>query len=203
METDFTYARHSPAEGIIVEEIGGGEALSRKVRELLALQVWAEHAPDGQERIIGHFPSGAPFVYDSPLRISISHTPGMLVIASRHDPDVESESFNPDSAIGIDVEKADRKKVVDVRSRFLCRDELSKIPASDLEANIIAWTCKEALYKAALQKGADWIEDYRIMQLPTPLRQGMGRVNLNSGYTTDFRLITWRSGSFIITLAHT
>ena len=53
-----------------------------------------------------------------------------------------------------------------VRERFLSNAELAAIPADDLLKNVIAWTAKEAAYKAALCEGLDFRNAIRIEKLP-------------------------------------
>lgn len=200
---DLTYTSYLLGGNILIEEITGGTSLSPKIWQLLSKQVWAEHGENGQYRELGHFPSGAPYVEDSDRRISISHTKGMLVVASCPPvAGIDLEHFNESAAIGIDVERVDRQQVIRLRKKFLHDAELEMIDANDVESNVIAWTCKEALYKASLQSGLDWKDNYRILEIPTSTKSGHGEVQLATGSSLSFHLHTYRSEDYIITLAY-
>ena len=81
-------------------------------------------------------------------------------------PEVDLSEFSRRAAMGVDAESADREQVLKVRDRFLNEEELNLVPASDLRANILAWTSKEACYKAMLEEGLDFREGIRIERLP-------------------------------------
>jgi phosphopantetheinyl transferase len=64
--------------------------------------------------------------------------------------------------VGIDIEKI-RDRVVRVKDRFLCQDELESLdPDSNLEQLHIYWGGKEALYKLSGQPGVDFRNDIHI-----------------------------------------
>ena len=154
--------------GIKVEEICGGSAYKGQVWLDAALQIYSENGKEAY-REIGHFKSGAPFLFGEQARISLSHTKGLLAVATLPPtPEVTLGDYSDRAALGIDCERADRSQVLKVRDRFLRPDELAMIPADDLQANLIAWTAKEAAYKAALGEVGDFREDIRIVSLPKP-----------------------------------
>ncbi len=83
------------------------------------------------------------------------------------------------------------------------------IPSDDVMVNILAWTCKEALYKAVMGEASDWKEDYRIISLPniaqsvsqaTPEKYGKGVVR-TSGGEMEMLLSSWEIEGHIVTLA--
>jgi 4'-phosphopantetheinyl transferase EntD len=78
--------------------------------------------------------NGKPFLYNSPLHISYSHTEQYAAAI------VHSEK-----PCGIDMEHI-QEKMVRVSSRFLSEAEL-KNTGSDLEKICIYWCAKEAMYK--------------------------------------------------------
>lgn len=201
MDDLITYMRHTPVAGIDVEELGGGAPYSDRLWLMMARQVWSEHDYNGVERWLDHLPSGAPYLDDADLRISISHTRGLMVVATMPGFGSDLTRFDPKCALGIDVERIDRAKVLEVRNRFLNEQELSAVDATDVEANVVAWTCKEALYKAALSRGLDWRTDYTIERLPTPGHPGIGRVNFNSDNHIELALHTYRRGAYTVTIA--
>lgn len=124
---EFIYQRSVAPCGVAVEEIYGAEEKSAKVWKLFAMQIFSESA--GDYRSIVHLDNGAPLLEDVPQRISVSHTPHYLVVASiPKTPDINLEEFNIRTAIGIDIEKADRSQVLKVRDKFLSEDEQKLLP---------------------------------------------------------------------------
>lgn len=221
METDFIYWRHPTPPGIKVEEVSGGEDKSGKLWRSLAMQVYCENGKEGF-REIDHFPSGAPYIEGSSERISVTHTDGLLAVATLPPtPEATLAEYAPRTAMGIDAERADRDQVLRLRERFLSPRELEMIKSDDLEANITAWTAKEALYKAALTPGLDFREGIHILRLPVPadpeswveeLRQKGSRTNgpaygeavveSKEGEKREMLLYSYRSEGCIVTLAY-
>lgn len=207
--TDFIYERKKINDSITVEEISGGSRYSGKVWQAFARQIYCENGRDGY-REIGHFSSGAPFLYNADERVSISHTDGMLTVASRKVPsDLQLSEFHPKFALGIDVERADRVKVLKLRERFLTEEELKLISPDSPEQNIVAWTAKEAMYKAALTPGINWRENLLIKELPTSEKPGKGLLKLPGGefpvklntYNTEGNTADNTAG-YIVTVCH-
>ena len=164
------------------------------------MQVYCENGKDGF-RDIGHYRSGAPFIYGADQRISISHTEGCLVVATIPVlPDANLSEFSPATALGVDVEKANREKVVKLRDRFLSESELAIVPADSVEANVTAWSCKEAMLKAGMDPTINWHTDIIITSLPSHDVPGAGFINL-SGTRYDFTLHTLPYEDYLITLA--
>ena len=90
-----------------------------------------------------------------------------------------------------------------VRERYLGETELALVPGDFIEANVTAWTCKEALYKAALMPGLDWRRQIRLLRLPVPDGEtGSAEVEIE-GKPVPFLLYTYRSDDFLVTLAIT
>lgn len=163
---DFVYWRHPSVPGIKIEEITGGEHYKGQVWLEMARQLYCENGREAY-REIGHFNNGAPFLYGESSRISITHCSGLLAVATLPDtPEVSLGMFSERTAMGIDAERADRRQVLNVRRRFLSDDELAMIPADGIEPNVIAWTVKEAAYKAAFIPGLDFRENIRIRRMP-------------------------------------
>ena len=217
---EFMYEREVAPCGIAIEEIYGAEEKSAKVWKLFAMQIFSE--AEGDYRSIEHFENGAPYLDGIPQRISVSHTSHCLVVASLpKTPDIDLSSVNLRTALGIDLEKSDRAQVLKIRDRFLCEDELKLLPsieeiekakAEDVEQYILAWTCKEAIYKAAMGDASDWKHDYRIILLPkiaehiseaTPDKYGKATVLLTGTEPNKMDLIlsSWRLEGHIVTIA--
>lgn len=166
MEDEFIYWPHPTPVGIRVEEVCGMESKSGRLWEEMAKQIYCENGRDGY-REIGHFSNGAPFLFGQTTRISLTHTGHLLAVASLpKTPEADLAHFAPRTALGIDAERNDRSQVFKIRERFLSPSELELVEADNLEANIIAWTAKEALYKAAMTEGLDLRNDIIITRLP-------------------------------------
>jgi len=171
METEFIYWRHPTPVGIKVEEISGMVNKSGKLWRDMAMQIYCENGVDGF-REIGHFANGAPFLFGLTSRISITHTAHLLAVATLpKTPEANLSQFAPRTAMGIDAERLDREQVLRVRDKFLSDEEKAIVSEDSLEANIIAWTSKEALYKAAMTEGLDFRNDITIKSLPAIDRQ--------------------------------
>ena len=215
METEFIYRRHHTLPGIKVEEVCGGEDRSLKLWIEMAYQVYSENGKEGY-REIGHFRNGAPFLVGEIGRISITHTGRFLAVATLPDtPEVDLSVFSERAAMGIDAERADREQTLRVREKFLSDDELQMIDKEDVKMNVMAWTAKEALYKAAMQEGLDFKNDIRILSLPKigpavpvydknefdPIRTGEAVVKIEDK-EYPFVLYTYESEGNIVTLAY-
>lgn len=204
MDSDFIYWRHRTPIGVKIEEITGGDDRSPALRRALAMQVWKENGREGY-RELEHLECGAPILWGEASRISLTHTGSLLAIATLPPtPEADLHTFSPRTALGIDAERADRRQVLDVRPRFLNSNELSAIPASDTAANILAWTSKEALYKAALTPGLDCRTQILISSLPSlDGTLGAATVVMN-GHPADFILYSYLTGEnteYIVTIA--
>lgn len=215
METEFIYWRHHTLPGIKVEEVCGGEDRSLKLWIEMAYQVYSENGKEGY-REIGHFRNGAPFLVGETGRISITHTGRFLAVATLPDtPEVDLSVFSERAAMGIDAERADREQTLRVREKFLSDDEQQMIDKDDVKKNVMAWTAKEALYKAAMQEGLDFKNDIRILSLPKigpavpvydknefdPIRTGEAVVKIEDK-EYPFVLYTYESEGNIVTLAY-
>lgn len=144
----------------------GGEDKPLPLWKDMAYQIYCENGKEGY-REIGHFRNGAPFLAGETSRISISHTGRFLAVATLPPtPEVELASFSERAALGIDAEPADRIQTVKVRDKYLSEQEKEMISADDVLLHVLAWTAKEAAYKAAMTPGLDFRSDIRIVSLP-------------------------------------
>lgn len=155
--------------GIKIEEISGGEQYTGRLWEEMARQVYCENGREAY-REIGHYKNGAPFLYGETQRISISHCRGLYVVATLPPtPEVEEQwLYNERSAMGVDAERADREQVLKIRDKFLSAEEQAMIGADEVDSNVLAWTVKEAVYKACMTDGLDLAEDIKIVRMPQP-----------------------------------
>jgi len=99
----------------------------------------------GREAIIAYHSSGSPYLADSSLHISISHTKGYVAVLLQEEP-----------FAGVDLEyRGDR--VLKIRSRFLSDIEEKGIdPDHEADHILIHWCAKEALFKMIGQTEVDF-----------------------------------------------
>ena len=196
---DYVYERFKTPFGVKIETVTGGSRYSGKVWREIAMQIYCENGRNGY-RDIGHLPSGAPFIYGSDERISISHTDGCLVVTTIPlTPERSVSDFAPSNAIGVDVERADREQAHKLRERFLNEEELKRVPDTP-EASLTAWTCKEAMLKAGMNADINWRDDIVIEALPTVDREGRGFIRI-AGEKHTLRLHTLSLPPFLLTVA--
>lgn len=197
---DFTYERIKFPDRLKVEIVTGGEEYKGTVGTEIARQIYCENGKDGY-RDLGHFKSGAPFLFNSDERISISHTRGCFVVATIPvEPTEDLSIFSPSTALGVDVEKADRAQCLKVAPRFLTAEEIALMAPESLGKAVTAWTCKEAMLKAVLNTIEDWHHNILIDSLPEEGTPGVGHVVFPDS-TVYFSLIKLKVEEFIITVA--
>ncbi|MDE6010097.1 MAG: 4'-phosphopantetheinyl transferase superfamily protein [Muribaculaceae bacterium] len=229
METEFVFWRHDTSAGIRVEEICGGEDKSVRLWKAMALQVFGENGGD-RFREITHLESGAPLLEDTEQRISVSHTPHFMVIAMLpRTPEADLGRFSPRTAMGIDCEPEGRAQVLRVAERVMTPEEmrLTEEYARSLQegsghtgtmeeeqakvtAYVLAWTVKEALYKAALTPGLDFRTALVIEKLPgiceNPFvrnpRYGVAAILFPDYSEANMELFSYRSEGHIVTIAY-
>ena len=78
---DFVYWRHPTLPCIKVEEITEGDDYKGPAWMDMARQIYGENGKENY-REIRHFDNGAPYVAGSMARISLTHCPGLLAIAT-------------------------------------------------------------------------------------------------------------------------
>lgn len=101
-----------------------------------------------------HLPSGMPFLPNSDVRISFSHTKGYVaLIASRK------------KMVGIDIEYPS-ERVGRVKERFLSRAELECF-GHHLPSVLLAWCAKEALYKVLDTPNLDFAKQLEVQGFET------------------------------------
>lgn len=224
MEDDLIYWRHPTLPGIKVEEVSGGVRYKGAVWREAAAQIYCENGRD-EYREIGHFASGAPFIYGEESRISISHCNGLYVVATLAPvPGADLSQYSDVTALGVDAEPRNRSQVMKVRERFLSDAELA-MTGEDEEMNVLAWTVKEACYKAALCEGLDFRDVIAIERLPkfgppvpvydpadydydgsgrgfSDVDYGQATVKLPDGSVLPFIVFSYLSDDVIVTLAY-
>ena len=149
---------------------------------LLMKRIFGIHTP------IEHNDDRKPFVADSNLHITITHARGLVGIAINHD-----------HPIGIDVEHY-RDQVLKVRRAFLSAEEQEWLASDDLVAHLIAWTTKEAIFKAVSKRDlvGNYREDIVLKKFSTP---HIGEEIIHTGHFKgkDFYLHTELSDDYVTT----
>lgn len=121
----------------------------------------------GKEMLIEYADSGRPFLKNSLLNISISHTKGYAAIIISAYP-----------CIGIDIEYIS-DKVERIRSKFISDQEFIDSDSSLIHL-LLHWSAKETIYKAIDRKRISLKEDFHVSKF----------IPIKSGYfdlTTRFR----------------
>lgn len=112
------------------------------------------HELFGDDAVLCHEPSGAPFVEKAGQRISmafsLSHCRGWVVMAWSDTVD----------RVGIDVELV-APRVARVKERVFNGEELRFVGTSLWKATV-AWTAKEALFKCVEEDGVDFQRDLSL-----------------------------------------
>lgn len=120
---------------------------SQRQFEFLAVRLLLR-AVCGEAAQIAYYPTGRPYLYDTPQRyISISHTDGFVAIAlSGKD-------------VGLDIELLSNRQLR-LRQRFMSDEEWQQaLQLLQPEvAAAIGWSAKEALYKLVDVPGTDLLE---------------------------------------------
>ena len=101
---------------------------------------------------IAYLPSGRPYLKDDAHHFSISHTRGYAAVAI--------SELNP---IGLDIEQR-TDKVCRVRDKCLSREEKTfpLLAKKNVEAMIVVWTIKEAMFKLMDNTGIDFAEHFHV-----------------------------------------
>lgn len=120
-------------------------------REWLAVRLLFAHLLKAPFEI-EYAPSGKPYLKNSELHISISHTKGYAAVALSRTP------------IGIDIEQRGGK-ALKIRDKFLQDTELNLRPTLSLEDDaVLLWSAKEAVYKLQSTPSPRLKEDILIYQ---------------------------------------
>lgn len=116
-------------------------------------------------------PFGKPFLQNSPIQISLSHSyPYVAAILHRH------------QNVGIDLEQP-KDKLLKIAPRVLAPDELADA-GTDIVKHCVYWCAKEALIKIYGRKGLTLSKDFLVA--PFQLRQTghlLGRILANNTET--------------------
>ncbi len=161
----------------------------RRRREWLASRVLLKTLM-GKECRVAYHADGAPYLPDSTLYISISHTEGYAAVL-----------LQKEGAAGIDIERR-QPRVLRVRSRFLSEAEDAEVASSkddEVSRLLVYWCAKEALYKMIRQEEVDFarhlhVEPFRLAE-KGEIRAYETRTSMAQGFdlryevTPDFVLV--------------
>ena len=103
---------------------------------------------------LSHHDNGKPYIENSAMSISITHTNRYVAVI-----------LNPTDEVGIDCESLDRDFSA-VKKKALSEDEIEEVEEIDEEQRneqlAIYWCAKEAVYKMVSQYGVDFAEQIEI-----------------------------------------
>ena len=103
---------------------------------------------------LSHHDNGKPYIENSAMNISITHTNRYVAVI-----------LNPTDDVGIDCESLDRDFSA-VRKKALSEDEIEEVDEIDEEQRneqlALYWCAKEAVYKMISQYGVDFAEQIEI-----------------------------------------
>lgn len=153
-----------------------------KLKEKLAAKIAVERM-FGDEVEIKHAADGHPFIDGVDGSLTISHARNVLVAF-----------YSPDKVVGVDIEYP-REALRRVASKFLNENEM--IYATEIDKLLRAWTIKEAVYKAMLQKG---LSLYAIKLPALDEKKPYAVVETSEGQV-GFKLFYDRIGEAMVTLA--
>lgn len=106
----------------------------------------------GEEKTIAYHPSGKPYLKDSPISISISHTKGYVAVIIGE----------PGLIVGIDIEQYS-ERVHKVAHKFMREDEIPSLyQGTDTWALLLHWSAKEVMFKCMDTPEVDFREHLRI-----------------------------------------
>ena len=131
--------------------------------EWLAVRVLLKELT-GSEMTISYRDSGAPYLPDSALHISISHTKGFVAVL-----------LSQDKPVGIDIEYCS-ERIHRIKSRFLNDAELKLLGELSTNKLLVCWSAKETVFKMLEQKTADMQRDIQIIDFNPLLTSGTLKV---------------------------
>ena len=162
-----------------VNSIGCNET---KLKEKVAAKIAVERM-FGRDVEIKHAADGHPYIKGVSGSFTISHSRDILIAV-----------YSPDKIVGVDIEYP-REALRRVASKFLRENEMEY--AGDIDNLLGAWTIKEAVYKAMLQKGLSLF----AIKLPALNEKEPYAVVETSEGQVGFQLYYERWGEALITLA--
>lgn len=127
--------------------------------------------------------SGKPYISQH-LHFSFSHTTTHVCSA-----------VHLEGSIGIDIE-LNHRPIEKIASRFLNVNELALFDTS--EKRILAWSMKEAIYKANGQKGISFRDQIELYKKEDSIQ---GRIHLNDHENVEFSIFFVQNNEFSLSIA--
>lgn len=106
----------------------------------------------GEEKEIGYYPNGKPYLADHSFSISISHTRGYVAVI-----------LSPTGDVGIDIEQYGQR-VHKVAHKYMRPDEFPAIyKGDDTWSLLLHWSAKEVMFKCMDTSEVDFREHLHIL----------------------------------------
>ncbi len=151
------------------------DGCAKAIRELTAEHLLLHHAyPAGYE--LCHNEHGAPYLASGAEYISFTHSGDYVMLA-----------INAEARVGIDIEYA-ADKAIRVRRKYVNDAEAEYIMPADGQAHLVAWTAKEALFKAIPEDRVDF-----RTQLLLDFSSGLRRYRCRETRSTEGRVFAAES----------
>ncbi|MBR3756970.1 MAG: 4'-phosphopantetheinyl transferase superfamily protein [Bacteroidaceae bacterium] len=174
---------------VLLEEARGRfKAAGRRIEWLSVRRLMHEL---GITSPIAYLPSGRPYLEDDERHISISHTRGYAAVA-----------LHEDYPIGLDIEQR-TDKVCRVKDKFLSHEEKLFLPSEkkNVEALLIIWTAKEALFKLVDREGIDFGNHFHVLPFDVEEEGSLVAHETFTGKQTHFGCTYQIYQDFVLTLA--
>ena len=133
-----------------LEELSYTKSEARRKEKLAERALLNEIFPE--KLYLGHHDNGKPYLQNTAIEISISHTNRFVAIL-----------LSPDENLGIDIESLDRDFSA-VEKKALSEDELEDLEDDKRKTLQLAiyWCAKEAIYKRMSLSGVDFAEQIEV-----------------------------------------
>lgn len=175
-------------ESLLAEARHSFKAASRRLEWLAVRRLVYEV---GCRKTIKYHSSGRPYLESGNLHISISHTRGYAAIA-----------LCQNAPVGIDIEQR-TEKVCRVKDKFLSNEEKLFLPSEkkNVEALLIIWTAKEAIFKLVDKEGVDFAEHFHVSPFGAAVEQCFQAHETFTGEHFRFDCISRIYPDFVLTIA--
>ena len=153
----------------------------RRAEWLTARVIVAQQLP---ATYISYHPTGKPFLYGSPVQISVSHTGNNVAVL-----------FTEVGRPGLDIQQI-KTKITKLAHKFITEKEQGYLPEKEIcEAQNLIWAAKESLYKIHGQQEVDFkehlaVEPFKLQKegqlIGNITKQSSVSVVLNYRFVHDF-----------------
>jgi len=141
-----------------IEELQLTKSVARR-REKLAVRALLNELFDGKV-YLGHHDNGRPFLQNSLIEISISHTSRYVCVLT-----------HPEESVGVDIESLNRDFSA-VEKKALSLEEIENLSEKSRNLHLaIHWSAKEAVYKRMSLSDVDFSKQIEIKRF-TPRESG-------------------------------